>query len=231
MKAVLIETFQGSACFALPTWRADRILTYPLPPYSTVIGMIHAACGWESYHPLMVSVSGAGIMNGPTMEHAWKGGQIGAESEEFKKRWPLRFQAEPGKFAGWVCDVRERDQLFDLRLQLHVSAETDAENKEILHAIENPKRFLSLGRHEDLARVDRAVLVNLCEPRETVLDLPAYVPAWQAGEAFGTVYRLHKNYEIVRSKRVFTDVRAYLFDAGERARTTVDEFGNPVFLA
>ena len=33
-------------------------MTYPLPPYSTVIGAIHKACGYTDYHPMKVSIQG-----------------------------------------------------------------------------------------------------------------------------------------------------------------------------
>lgn len=33
-------------------------MTYPLPPYSTVIGAIHAACGYEEYRPMDISIQG-----------------------------------------------------------------------------------------------------------------------------------------------------------------------------
>lgn len=33
-------------------------MTYPLPPYSTVIGAIHKACGYTDYHDMKVSIQG-----------------------------------------------------------------------------------------------------------------------------------------------------------------------------
>lgn len=33
-------------------------MTYPLPPYSTVIGAVHSACSFTEYHPMQVSVQG-----------------------------------------------------------------------------------------------------------------------------------------------------------------------------
>lgn len=33
-------------------------MTYPLPPFSTVIGAIHNACGYKSYHPMDISIQG-----------------------------------------------------------------------------------------------------------------------------------------------------------------------------
>lgn len=32
--------------------------TYPLPPYSTVIGMIHKACDFQEYHDMQISIQG-----------------------------------------------------------------------------------------------------------------------------------------------------------------------------
>lgn len=33
-------------------------MTYPLPPFSTVMGALHVACGYREYHPLEISVQG-----------------------------------------------------------------------------------------------------------------------------------------------------------------------------
>lgn len=36
----------------------DNKMTYPLPPYSTVIGAIHNACGYNEYHNMNISIQG-----------------------------------------------------------------------------------------------------------------------------------------------------------------------------
>lgn len=36
----------------------DNKMTYPLPPISTVIGMLHAACSYTEYHPMDISIQG-----------------------------------------------------------------------------------------------------------------------------------------------------------------------------
>ncbi|OOM13476.1 CRISPR-associated protein Cas5 [Clostridium saccharobutylicum] len=33
-------------------------MTYPLPPFSTIIGALHSACGYTYYHPMDISVQG-----------------------------------------------------------------------------------------------------------------------------------------------------------------------------
>ena len=82
--AIMINAYQESAIFSVPGW-TDMILTYPLPPYSTVIGLVHNLCGWESYHSMYISVSGNGVENSTTVRR-WKGGLRGAETEEYECR-------------------------------------------------------------------------------------------------------------------------------------------------
>lgn len=36
----------------------DNKMTYPLPPFSTIIGAIHKACGYQTYHPMDISIQG-----------------------------------------------------------------------------------------------------------------------------------------------------------------------------
>ena len=36
----------------------DNKMTYPLPPFSTIIGALHRACNFTEYHPMRVSVQG-----------------------------------------------------------------------------------------------------------------------------------------------------------------------------
>ena len=57
MKAIRLHLKQNSANYR----REETIncrMTYPLPPYSTVIGAIHKACGYTDYHTMKVSIQG-----------------------------------------------------------------------------------------------------------------------------------------------------------------------------
>lgn len=58
MKAVRIRLTQPSAHYRKAE-TVDNKMTYPLPFPSTVIGALHAACGYTSYHPMDVSIQGA----------------------------------------------------------------------------------------------------------------------------------------------------------------------------
>ena len=57
MKVIRVQCFQNLANYRKPTSFLIKE-TYPLPPYSTVLGMIHAACGFTEYHPMKLSIQG-----------------------------------------------------------------------------------------------------------------------------------------------------------------------------
>lgn len=57
MKALQIILTQNNA-----NYKREEIfntkMTYPLPPFSTVIGALHRACGYKEYHPMQISIQG-----------------------------------------------------------------------------------------------------------------------------------------------------------------------------
>lgn len=57
MKAIRLHLKQNSANYKREETVNCR-MTYPLPPYSTVIGVIHKACGYTDYHDMKVSIQG-----------------------------------------------------------------------------------------------------------------------------------------------------------------------------
>lgn len=57
MKAVRICLQQNTANYRKEETLENR-MTYPLPPYSTVIGAIHAACDYKEYHEMQLSIQG-----------------------------------------------------------------------------------------------------------------------------------------------------------------------------
>ena len=57
MKALRIKLSQSSANYKKEE-SIENKMTYPLPPISTIIGSIHNACGYTSYHPMDISVQG-----------------------------------------------------------------------------------------------------------------------------------------------------------------------------
>ena len=57
MEAIRLHIRQSSANYRREETVGCR-MTYPLPPYSTVIGALHKACGYTEYHPMKISVQG-----------------------------------------------------------------------------------------------------------------------------------------------------------------------------
>lgn len=57
MKALRLHLKQATANYRREETVKCR-MTYPLPPYSTVIGALHKACGYTEYHPMQLSIQG-----------------------------------------------------------------------------------------------------------------------------------------------------------------------------
>ena len=160
----------------------------------------------------------------------WKGGMFSrTETEEFKERFPVRVRDGEG-FRGYVRQPAVMEYIADLDLRLHILPLDQSEVEEIVSALRYPKRFPSLGRHEDLIRIDgvQETEISVTE-NEAFLDMPAYVP-WRSGMK-GTVYRIHKTYTVDRKRRRrFEDVPVIVVDP-EVVTAKTDEDGCPVFLA
>ena len=58
MKALRIIVKQNQAHYRKEESIANK-MTYPLPPFSTVIGALHAACDFTEYHPMNLSIQGS----------------------------------------------------------------------------------------------------------------------------------------------------------------------------
>ena len=57
MKVLRLKLRQNQASYSKEE-TVDNKMTYPLPPYSTIIGALHNACSYTDYHPMNISVQG-----------------------------------------------------------------------------------------------------------------------------------------------------------------------------
>ncbi len=57
MKALRIILSQHKACYKKEEADHNK-MTYPLPPFSTVIGALHSACNFKEYHHMDISIQG-----------------------------------------------------------------------------------------------------------------------------------------------------------------------------
>lgn len=202
LKAIRVELEQQ-----LPNYRKPASFlvkeSFPLPPYSTVIGMIHTACGFTEYHPMKISIQGSYASDVSDLAVLYNFGiKYDATRHQYK------VLNEEGIYDGINRGVRNIHLLSDVKMILHIIPDKEEELGEILRGLQYPKRFLSLGRHEDLIHITEISEVELEEydsEEYEEIDEDAkekynlYVPIEYIEDEetlLGTVYRLTKEFEI-----------------------------------
>lgn len=174
MKILKLNLFQETACYKKPF--AYKVAeTYPLPPYSTVIGMLHKILQAKpgEYFPMNISIQGEfeSIFSNYQTLRMFKGKDV--------------VTAMP----------RNVHQLLNINLVIHIEAADDVIDK-IYNNILMGKETFTLGRNEDLVRVDGIKILKEVKPvTETNLENHnAYVPKAKTNN--GINYRLNTVYKI-----------------------------------
>lgn len=219
MQAVRIIAYQNMASYRMPSSLSIKE-SYPLPPYSSVIGMVHAACGFEHYVPMKVSIQGQCVSH---MAELYTRYEFGRYTKYDKSRHQVKLHRGTDTL-GMTRGLGTIELLVDVCLVLHIIPEDSAMVEPIAEGLRAPKQYLSLGRWEDLLRIDA---VDVCELEETELDdgltLPfdTYIPDFTMKvlerqrqlTSSGTMYQLRKEYTIdpVRKVRVWTHTIASQF--------------------
>lgn len=120
--------------------------TYPLPPYSTIIGMIHTACNYAEYHPMKISVQGK---TSSTISDLYTRYSFSGSKDYDKKRHSFYVEYNKGKY-GIVRGIAHTELITDIELIIHILPEKEEDFNYILNCLKKPKQYLSLGRHEDI---------------------------------------------------------------------------------
>lgn len=210
MKAIRLKLRQNLVNYKLPT-SFQLKETYPLPPYSTVIGMVHNACDFKEYHEMQVSVQGKyhSKVNDLATRYEFKNGM---------KYDPGRHQIKAGEF-GVARGISTVELLTDVELLIHIVPKEEELLDVICKAFQTPREYISLGRREDLVTIEEVKIVEIMAEKRKNLSIEksyrAYVPVdflkqiVIGGEVEeiqykGTMYKLPKNYELVNygSKKV-----------------------------
>lgn len=252
MKSIRLKLKQNLVNYKLPT-SFQLKETYPLPPYSTVIGMVHNTCNYTEYKPMKISVQG---------KHHSKVNDL-ATRYEFKNGMTFdatRHQIKVGEY-GISRGVSNVELLSDVELVIHIVPEDENLVEEIFNAFKAPREYISLGRREDLVVVDEVKIVEISEERikdenlRIDRDYRAYVPVeiidkkkvFVEGNVDtiqykGTMYNLTKdyvsvNYGSAKSPKFFrkwNKIKVHYVSnivASRRRAITVDEDRYMVFLA
>lgn len=197
-RAIRLRLFQQMPNFRKPSSFLVRE-SYYLPPYSTVIGMIHAACGFTEYHDMRVSVQG---VNASELSDYATMYSFGIKYDS-SRHWG-RAEDGRGGYDGINRGPKSCHLLTDLKLIIHIIPSED-DFDAVFEGLSMPVSYLSLGRHEDLVRVDEVKEVNIdsFDPYDedyslSTLDYNAYVPVSdmkKMPEAV-SVYRLPKKFSV-----------------------------------
>lgn len=252
MKSIRLKLKQNLVNYKLPT-SFQLKETYPLPPYSTIIGMIHNVCNYLEYKPMQISVQGKyhSKVNDLATRYEFKNGMTYDST---------RHQLKVGDY-GISMGVSNVELLSEVELLIHIVPEDQSLVEEIYNAFKTPREYISLGRREDLVVIDEVKVVEILEERvrgenlRINRDYKAYIPVQliekkrvliegevDTIEYKGTMYNLTKDYALVnygttKSTKVFrkwNKVKVHYVSnvvASRRREITLDEDRYMVFLA
>ena len=205
MKAVKLKLYQNMVNYKVPT-SFQLKESYPLPPYSTVIGMVHSLCDFKEYKPMKISISGNYFSKVNDLYTRY----------EFKNGNPFEMGRHQLNVNGYGINrgVATAELLVDVNLTIHIIPEDQSEEflNTIFEAFKYPREYPSLGRREDIVLIKDVKIVDV-EKKKLERDLSngeedfAYIPVNFIQEKlvnygdkksgmniYGTRYELTKNY-------------------------------------
>ena len=228
IKVIRLELKQTTANYRKPLSYQIKE-SYPLPPYSTVIGMIHKACGFTEYHPMDVSIQGttnSSINDVYTKYTFKKDGKFEAGRHNIKV-------TSQGKEYGIIKGKGNIELVQDINLIIHIKPINESELELIYSKLQSPDVYLSLGRHEDLVDIKKVSIEECKLVSETETKVPIYIPV-NIEDAYGTIYNLPKIFSInpkTGLRQFDKQIRASLHIKGTELEDVYqDSFGYPVIL-
>lgn len=203
MRAIKLKLYQNLVNYKLPT-SFQLKETYPLPPYSTVSGMIHRVCQFSEYHPMKISIQGDYYSKVNDLNTRY---EFAAATYEKGRHTHKLYSSEEDKYYGMIRGVTTTELLTDVELIIHILPESEEDFEVILQAFREPTEYISLGRREDLVRIDYVNVVELEEEvleEDLLLEYSAYVPVNKMEDYShkdATIYKLNRYYEKVTIKK------------------------------
>ena len=214
-RAIRVKCFQNLVNYKKPSSFIIKE-TFPLPPYSTVLGMIHAACGYTEFHPMKLCIQGT---NSGTVSELYTRYSFSAGTKYEEGRHQIC--VEDGERYGIFRGIANVELVCDNDMVIHVIPEEDDFEK-VYNSLKYPPRYLSLGRYEDLLEIERVDIVNIHQEDEVEIKRDMYIPVSygiELGDRRGTIYNLTKEYEITKQglrrwKKENGRVKAYYCSGG-----------------
>jgi len=234
-KAIRIECFQN-----LVNYRKSSSFiikeSYPLPPYSTVLGMIHKACGFQpgDTHSMKISIQGRNI---GSVSELYTRYSFALDTKYEEGRHNIYIQ-EQDKTYGAFKGIAYVELICNNSMIIHVvPSEEDFEI--VYESLKNPSVYLALGRHEDILDISKVEIVNLHLDDKVLINNDIYIPVdsdIDIGEIRSTIFTLTKEYEITKQgmRRWKADsgrIKAYYFPQGVYVNNAmVDDYNDIVAL-
>lgn len=233
MKAIRIEIYEQTANFRIENNYVLR-KSYPLPPFSTVIGMIHKACNFKEYHPMKIGILGNSASTHIEFNTAYFFGTGKAYREG---RHFHAVQDSKEKKIGIYRSYMRTQILNDLSIIIYV-VPPENEFDVVLNGLKDPAVYLSLGRHEDLIQINKIEVVELNETSDIEYGLNkhyTYIPFELIdGKKLGTLYNIRKEfYYDENGLRKWKSTPKVLYtnkDTGVKAGYEDDKYRQLVFL-
>ena len=220
-RAIRLQCFQNLVNYRKPTSFSIKE-TFPLPPYSTVLGMIHAACNFKEFHPMKLSIQGT---NKGTISELYTRYSFspGTKYEEGRHQICIEDGEKYGIFRG----IAHVELVCENQMVIHIIPKEEDFDK-VYHSLKYPNEYLSLGRYEDLLDVECVDIVNVYKDKQVTTTRNMYIPVdaqTSDGEALiynenVTIYNLTKEYEITKQglrrwKRENGRVKVYYISSGK----------------
>lgn len=124
-RAIRLQCFQNLVNYRKPSSFIIKE-TFPLPPYSTVLGMIHLACGYTEFHPMKLCIQGT---------------NSGMISELYTR---YAFQQEQNlRKADIISALKIMEQNME-RLKGIANVELICENHLVIHIVPNEEDFMTV---------------------------------------------------------------------------------------
>ncbi|RYL93715.1 type I-B CRISPR-associated protein Cas5b [Sporolactobacillus sp. THM19-2] len=203
MKAIRIKIYQNLVNYMQPA-SFQLKETYPLPPYSTVSGMIHRVCRYKEYHPMKISIQGDYYSKVNDLNTRY---EFAAATYEPKRHTFRLHSRKDNRDYGLIRGVTTTELLTDVHLIIHLIPQQE-DFDQIYHALLKPSEYLSLGRREDIVRIDEVKRVNvekvvLDEDEDLTLKHSAYIPVTdgEIEDSNQTLYEINRYYEKAKIKR------------------------------
>ncbi len=228
MKALKFKLYQDLVCYRKPmSFKAGE--TYPLPPPSTINGFLHNALGATEYIPMTYSIQGTYTSMANNLQRLYKFGGVRKDKGKTRNYWAVIGNTAINHGVYYV------NLLVNVSLIIHVKASDEILSR-LMEALLGPVEYLSLGRREDLVRIDEVSLVALKEKEDSrngiLLKYPAYIPKQYAleNDLHGINFRLNSYYEIVDDFKKWDTVEMVYVESGKiYSKALVDSHGDAVF--